>query len=112
MSLPLTLGPPVIMATLPWSLLFEDVECVLSLLREELESDVRREKKSIKEVRGERKLNKKHYFGFSICVCTVANLQRYGHKCQIFATFKTSAVRCFLVCQIFGIWHIYCRCSY
>ena len=67
----MTLAPPVIMATLPWSLLFEDVECVLSLLREELESDVRREKKSIKEVRGERKLNKKHYFGFSICVHTV-----------------------------------------
>ena len=63
----------------------------------------KREKKSIKEVRGERKPNKKHYFGFSICVSTVANLQWYEYKCQIFATFKTSAVRCF-----FGVWCAKC----
>ena len=63
----------------------------------------KRKKKSIKEVRGERKPNKKHYFGFSICVRTVANLQWYEYKCQIFATFKTSAVRCF-----FGVWCAKC----
>ena len=44
-SSPMLLVHLVIMATLPWSLLFEDVECVLSLLREGLESNVRREKK-------------------------------------------------------------------
>ena len=45
-SSPMLFAPSVIMATLPWSLLFEDVECVLSLLREELESYVRRERKN------------------------------------------------------------------
>ena len=47
-------------------------------------------------------MNKKSFFGFGICVHTVPNLERYRHKCQIFGTFETLAVRCFLV---FGVPH-------
>ena len=73
---PMPLVPSVIMATFALEVIvWRCGVClfILSLLREELGIWCeKREKKSIKEVRGKKKPNKKHYFGFSICVRTVA----------------------------------------
>ena len=70
------LAPPVIMATLLWSLLFEDVECVILFFLcwgRSCESDVRREKKNQLKKWEERESRIKNIILVLACVCTVAN---------------------------------------
>ena len=92
--------PPLLAAAAAFFLLASDCEKGKNTGWERETNSEKREKKSNKEVRGERKMNKKIINSYAILICTVSKMQRYYSMLQKFDTFNTYDKTLFFVFDV------------